>query len=256
MRILGFFVMSLFLVALSFGQGAFAADKQQPSSDSPSLAWEMSFKHPGAEMTISVAYPQGFGQEADAALGAFAKKQFDEAFEPFRSFIAEKAEEVRGQVSQTGKLPEEAAGGSWFSKYTYSVETPSPAFASIVFDKEEYTGGAHGNRGTFVFSVNRETGKPLALTDVFADVDKAVAELVPLVAKEVQAAKAKDAEPVAADAKTLDLKMERIALTANGIRVYYAPYEVGSYAEGEFTADIAKDELIKLGANAAIWGGK
>ncbi|MDL2266946.1 DUF3298 and DUF4163 domain-containing protein [Desulfovibrio sp. OttesenSCG-928-G15] len=255
MRIFGFFVMSLFLAALSFGQGAFAADKQSTGSDA-SLVWEMSFKHPGAEMTISVAYPQGFGQEADATLGAFAKKQFDEAFEPFRSFIAEKAEEVRVQVSQTGKLPEEAAGGSWFSKFTYSVENPSPAFVSVVFDKEEYTGGAHGNRGTFVFSFNKETGKPLALTDVFTDVDKAVSELVPLVAKAVQAAKDKDAEPVAADAKTLDLKMERMALTANGLRVYYAPYEVGSYAEGEFTAEIPKEQLVQLGANPAIWGGK
>lgn len=251
-------VYSLLLVlALMIPGAALAADDSKSApAGTVELAWEMSFKHPGAEMTIFVPYPQGFGQEADAALGAFAKKSFDEAFEPFRSFIAERAEEVRAATSTGGKLPDDAMRGPWFSKYAYVVETPSPTYASVVFYKEEYTGGAHGNKATTVLSFNRESGKTLTLDDVFADKEKSVAALLPLITKGVQALKAKDAEPVKGDAQTLDVKMERMALTPAGIRVFYDPYELGSYVEGAFVTDIAKEELIKLGANPAIWGAQ
>jgi hypothetical protein len=47
--------------------------------------------------------------------------------------------------------------------------------------------------------------------------------------------------------------MDRIALTAEGLRVVYAPYEMGSYAEGEFIVDIPRAELSGLGIKTDFW---
>ncbi len=232
----------------------------QPQASFPgvkNMAWQAHLVYPAARLTLVAHCPQGFGEGPDAVLASVAKEPFNEVLAAFHSFADEMDEEVRAETSKaltTGAaLPEPNLSDAWYANTIYSVFRPSNRYVSVLFNHHEYTGGAHGNSTYLALTFDVTTGARLALGDVFADEQAALALLVPRIADGVQAQKDADAAPVDRDPAAVDADMNRIVLVPEGARVYYAPYEMGSYAEGEFIVELGKEELIKKGARAELW---
>lgn len=230
---------------------------QAPFAGVTDLAWQAYHAYPAARLTLMAHCPQGFGPEPDATLAAVAKEPFNEVLAAFHNYAEEMDEEVRAETSKalaTGSpLPERSLSDSWYANTIYSIFRPSDRYVSVLFNHHEYTGGAHGNSTYLALSFDVTTGRRLALGDVFTDEKAALALLVPRIADGVQAQKDADAAPVDRDPAAVDADMSRIVLVPEGARVYYAPYEMGSYAEGEFTVELGKEELIAMGARADLW---
>ncbi len=143
----------------------------------------------------------------------------------------------------------------YYSVFTYQVLRPSAAFASVHFTGHEYTGGAHANWFHVVLSYDLASGRRMEIGDLFADRAEGLPRLINRIADGIQAWKGADAEPVERDPAAIDATMDRVALTPQGIRVIYAPYEMGSFAEGEIIVDIPREELLALGVRPDFWKG-
>ena len=230
---------------------------QAPFAGVTDIAWQAYHVYPAARLTLLAHCPQGFGEGPDAILAEVAKEPFGEVLAAFLAYADEMGEEVRAETSKAlttgGPLPERSMSDAWYANTVYSVFRPSARYVSVLFNHHEYTGGAHGNSTYLALSFDVTTGKRLALGDVFADEQAALALLVPRIADGVQAQKDADAPPVDRDPATVDADMRRLVLVPEGARVYYAPYEMGSYSEGEFIVELGKDELINMGARAELW---
>lgn len=225
--------------------------------------WQASYIHPGGQFHVVNHFPQGLGEQADSMLSKFARNRFDETCSGFVSVAVDSTEEALESASRalrkTGQLPPQEQSSlnvPYYSVHTYILLRPSTRYASVQFTGNEYSGGAHGNRFHEVLSFDLESGKLLELDDFLPDGEAALTGLINRIADGVQALKDKDAEPVNRDPAAIDVDMERIALTPEGIRVIYDPYEMGSYAEGDFFVDIPREELIKLGVKPDFWTAK
>jgi len=225
------------------------------------LLWQAGYKYPGGQFHVLVHFPQGLGERVDATVARFAKEQFDETCSSFLSMAADTAEEAQSVIAaalaKNGTLPPEEEfnrRATYFSTSNYQLYRSSPRYVSIHFMGSEYTDGAHGNRFHVILSFDLDSGKELGIDDLFVD-DKAagLSKLINRIADGIQALKAADSEPMDRDPAVIDATMDRIALTPEGIRVVYAPYEMGSYAEGEFIVDIPKTELAELGIKMDFW---
>jgi len=232
--------------------------QQSEQTGTVDLLWQAGYKYPGGQFHVLVHFPQGLREDVDAAVARFAKTQFDEACASFLAMAADAAEAAQSEISaalaKNGELPPEEAPSRapYFSVTNYQVHRPSIRYASVHFMGSEYTGGAHGNRFHMVLSFDLNSGKRLGFDDLFAD-KNALPKLINRIADGVQALKAAGTDPVSRAPAAIDANMDRIALTAEGLRVIYAPYEMGSYAEGEFVVDIPKAELSAMGIKADFW---
>jgi len=223
------------------------------------LLWQAEYTYPGGQFDVFVHFPQGLSEGVDAAVAAFAKARFDDACAAFLSMAADTAGEAQSVIAaalaKNGVFPPEeefSRSAPYFSVTNYQLHRPSPRYTSLHFMSSEYAGGAHGNRSHIVLSFDLGSGKRLEFDDLFAD-KNALPKLINRIADGVQALKAAGTEPVSREPAAIDANMDRIALTAEGLRVVYAPYEMGSYAEGEFIVDIPKAELPVLGIKADFW---
>ena len=114
-----------------------------------------------------------------------------------------------------------------------------------------FTGGAHGNYMTDARIYNSETGKRLHAADLFTDRAAATAALSPDVFDAIASAKVeRSGSPESHDTflgevkdalGETDLLSGEVSLVAStedgklgGIVLHYAPYEIGSYAEGAY----------------------
>jgi len=261
-------VLAALLLPVSVGVGQALDNLLAESLDLPQqseqagvadLLWQAGYKYPGGQFHVLVHFPQGLNESVDAAVARFAKTQFAETCDSFLAMAADTAEEAQSVIAaalaKTGVFPPEEAfnrSASYFSVTNYQLHRPSPRYASLHFMGSEYTGGAHGNRSHIVLSFDLDSGKRLEFDDLFAD-KKALSKLINRIADGIQALKDAGTDPVSRDPAAIDANMDRIAFTAEGLRVIYAPYEMGSYAEGEFIVDIPKAELQSLGIRADFW---
>jgi hypothetical protein len=114
-----------------------------------------------------------------------------------------------------------------------------------------FTGGAHGNYMTDARIYNAETGKRIRAGDLFSDPAAATAALSPDVFDAIASAKAeRSGSPDSRDTFLGEVKdalegtsllSGEVSLIASthegklgGIVLHYAPYEIGSYAEGAY----------------------
>ncbi|MEZ5999233.1 DUF3298 domain-containing protein [Hyphomonas sp.] len=126
-----------------------------------------------------------------------------------------------------------------------------------------FTGGAHGNYMTDARIYNTETGKRLRAGDLFADKAAAITALSPDVFNAIASAKVERSgspegrETFLGEAKdALDgtgLLSGEVSLVASteegrlgGIVLHYAPYEIGSYAEGAYHITLPQAEFHDL----------
>lgn len=221
------------------------------------IVWRAYHTSPAAGLALVAHSPLGFGEGPDAVLASAVWGPFKELLAAFLSYAEESGAEAMAEDSRAvalGRpLPERMASDAWFASTTYEVFRPSARYVSVLLSHQEYTGGAHGNSTYRAFSFDLRTGETLGLDGMFVDPSASVAALVSRIADAVQAQKEPGAPAVDRSPAAIDASPERMVLTPQGIRVVYAPYEMGSYSEGEFIVDIDKAELIRMGARPEIW---
>jgi hypothetical protein len=190
-----------------------------------------------------VSYPQGLNGAADAAVQRTAQALFDETVASYEKAAAELAAESPGEARSSP---------GWESVTDYTLFRPSAQYASVLFSTYSFTGGAHPNHYFTARTYDLAAGSALTMSDLFPRKVPADALAQRVLAGVLHQKKARDA--VTGDEKNnVDLNMDRILLTPAGMRVVYAPYEMGSYAEGAYAVDIPKQELVRLGADPMLW---
>lgn len=226
------------------------------------LLFELRAERADRTLLVLTHFPQGLGGKSDAAVAALAGAMHNAGYGEVQEqseygveqYLLTLGERIRQGLSPV--LPERKAR-DWSSTFacvtTWELFKPSAGYASVLFRESRSGGGAHGNWTYRCLSLDLENGRELTLADLFADADSAQ----PLVGARVLAALgsrrslsggAQDLVP-----EDVDVSMDRIALTPEGLRIVYAPYEMGSYADGEFILDIPKAELLRMGAEPRFW---
>ena len=108
----------------------------------------------------------------------------------------------------------------------------------------DYMGGVHGMYGYFGVNFDTATGKRLTISDVCTNAEELLKAIMTRLHEDSPVAPFENAE------KHI---MERIAkddinfvIEPNGVSFHFNPYEIGSYAEGIYTATLFFSEYPKL----------
>lgn len=142
---------------------------------------------------------------------------------------------------------EDLITSTWLFNYDYSIEYYSDSLISFTGLVYSYTGGAHGNT-YFVasnYAIDAKDSKLLKLSDLFKKDSNYVKVLSDRIIEDLKKQKA----GWVINGEITSLKEEEIgpfALTPEGIRFAFAPYAVGSYAEGAYFVAISYESLQSI----------
>lgn len=197
------------------------------------------------ETMVVVHYPQNTGSKAvDSYLKRYAQAEF------YTGIAAEGGNE----------------GHSFDIKHypiftTYEVTKPSPRYISVAFTSRSYMGGAHDNWTTRVQSYDLKSGRLLGWRDLILPDAENPGKPVWDAARPRWENYIYEKLPHARSymktfgQEELPLGLDHIALTPQGLRVIFNPYDVSSFSEGTVTVDIPLKDLPKLNVNTALWEG-
>jgi hypothetical protein len=103
-----------------------------------------------------------------------------------------------------------------------------------------YTGGAHGNYGTFtmVYLLTGSTFKQIKLADLFLQKSGYLKKLSNLCIEELKKKEASNITSGETTDLSKDLENLAFTITPGGMTFYFDPYMVASYAEGPFEVNI------------------
>lgn len=130
------------------------------------------------------------------------------------------------------------AGDAWQGENTFKVfYNPCEVngnFVSIMFETEEYTGGAHPESRYYGFDYDLKNGKVLALADIFSgDYVKSISEKsIAYLSKLNQAQPFTNDEWISEGAGPEADNFKNFCLGRDNIVFYMNPYQVGAYAAG------------------------
>lgn len=165
--------------------------------------------------------------------------------------------------ANAGKQRKEDPGlfrnGPWTMDRNYETRSVVDGrFVSIIRTDYEYTGGAHPNHGSDTILWDKSTGKRISIRPFFtetADDGPTMKAMREGVIASLKAEKKKrgtedtDASAIEAIEPKL-LKIGPISLApsteqgkSSGLTFHYAPYAVGSYAEGDYVAFVPWEKL-------------
>ena len=185
---------------------------------------------------------------------------FDEAlFEIAPGIAATLVEEARVRLAamDADALAYKEADPDYFNPYSLSIQWTLEAAAGDLISLEgftaAYSGGAHGNYGTDARIYSLKSAKQVSLRALLTDPAAAMAESLPFVLSDIaqqrtekvgggasaETFRAETADAVSADTMLsgeLGLVASTQAGTFGGFVVHFAPYEIGSYAEGAYKA--------------------
>lgn len=166
------------------------------------------------------------------------------ATDPGKFLAAEKTKVTEAWKKEMSKMtPKEA------SEMGMSLSIENETRLMVMFENEKvislaqfiysYTGGAHGNYGTKVVTLNKITGNTLTLSDVLTPEGiKMLPTLLDAVARVQYAIKNKNSlDQNGFFVKTITPSTE-FYITKSGIGFIYPPYELRSFADGEITLQV------------------
>lgn len=203
---------------------------------------------------------------ADVSLYRFAGAAADPGERALNSWvngISTSTEKEYGGYTE-GDLPE---GMTCEYSASAAVSYASPELIAMNVGIYMFGGGAHGNYYSTAVTLDRKAGKVLAFGDVF---DAAAAKtLTAACTAGIRAEKTKRLEGAGDAAEIEKMVADDMVSYADAIgqgvgdfanwivyedraEVYFAPYALGSYAEGDYTCPLSKDVLQKA-AGAKGW---
>lgn len=242
------FAAALFMTAALAVTPVWAAEPGAPREDEASITLRE------GDFDIDVRYPR-LGQAAvDDDLARWAAH----VVAAFRQGLAEPDDAAR---PATGTSDPNAHHFVNELKVTYEVTRASARAeraVTVVFNVWTYTGGAHGNLDIITLSYDTASGTRLTLESLFADTEGALALLAAYCYDEL-------AESLG-DARVEDMlrggtspdadNYASLALTPEGLRVYFPPYQVAPWSAGPQQVDVPLGVLIDAGPKLELWGVK
>lgn len=186
---------------------------------------------------IDVSYPALVDRSAMA--GAFNKAVKDHVMvyvNEFKAFTDESTDDDRKF------LPE---GVNYTLDLGYSVEHADENFISISFARSTYTGGAHPNHWTTTVNFDRKNMKELALADLFKPDSGWLKKISGLAVADLktQMEDSADEDWISRGAGPEADNFRSWAVTEEGLKFFFDPYQVGPYAAGPFEVVIGYENF-------------
>ena len=173
----------------------------------------------------------------------------------------------------TGKALKSFSNGAWTFDRTYAVRSVvSGRYVSIVRGDYEYSGGAHPNRSADTILWDKTANKRISIRSFFTETAdngptlKAMRQAIIAslkVEKKKRGAEGTDLdlikgiEPKLLKIGPVSLAPSTVEGKSSGLTFHYAPYAVGSYAEGGYIAFVPWETLNPhlTPEGVAIFGG-
>lgn len=197
---------------------------------------EMSITLSTPQLNIKVRYPTTQNAVVDKDIAEWARQLVE-------SFQAEAA-----NADEQARTPYELDAN-------YSLTRPSTRAFSVVWEVATYTGGAHGDFYFVTNSYALPAGTVIELYDLFDDFEKAL-NLLSKTSYRQLAASLGDGmveEMLLTGTKPEAENFANFALTPEGLRIYFPPYQVAPWAMGPQQVNIPLAELETVGVNKTYW---
>ncbi len=141
----------------------------------------------------------------------------------------------------------------------YNVEYADDDLISVNFSEETFTGGAHGNHGTFTLTYDLKAGREIKLADLFKPGAKYLTTISAYAMRDMKGRKDPEsgenrglAQDIFEDgAKPTAENYQNWNITKKGLLITFPPYQVASYADGPQTVIVPYSQLKDI----AIAGG-
>ena len=148
---------------------------------------------------------------------------------------------------------EPSASYDWSMHCNWEPQLVLPQVVSLHRTYLEFTGGAHGNSGFGALNAvaNGSSLREVALADLFHPDTAWRVVLAAHAAEQINRQKRARwggdfTEELAVTVAPHEMEDAVFTLTAEGIRLWFAPYEKGAYAEGSFDPLVPYDAIVHL----------
>ncbi|MEQ8714397.1 MAG: DUF3298 domain-containing protein [Cyclobacteriaceae bacterium] len=121
---------------------------------------------------------------------------------------------------------------SWFTKHQITVENEVDSAILIAAAINEYGGGAHGNYAINYYQVNKATGKPIVLADLYSQEE--VDRMGTIMSVSIDPSISLLTETIVPN--------ENFILSNDSITFIYNPYEIAPYSEGVIRLSLPRDQ--------------
>lgn len=164
--------------------------------------------------------------------------------------------EFERSTAEDNKGGRDPAAPPYELEVSYEVERPSAGVASVIFEVATYTGGAHGTLDILVRTYDLASRMPLTFSHIFEDPEAALnlmstyaveALRVELGGNVVEDMLKAGTTPDADNFSTLSLR-------PNGVRIYFAPYQVAPWSQGALSVDMPLEALTDARPHLELWG--
>ena len=169
------------------------------------------------------------------AIDQYGKELHEKAMERDRKYHEE---------ALTFKQEAPEAFHPFYDKTDIIVRRSDSVVLSLLEMSEDYMGGVHGMYGYFGVNFDSETGKQLQISDVCTNAEDLLREIMTRLHEDAPQSPFEDAEE-----KIMKRIVEdnlNFTIEPAGVSFYFNPYEIGSYAEGLFTATLLFSEYPDL----------
>ena len=170
------------------------------------------------------------------ALDKYNAEEHDKAMERQRKYHEE-------ALTLKQEMPPDAFR-QFYDKGDLIVRRADSAVLSLLEMSEDYLGGVHGMYGCFGVNFDAATGRRLQISDVCTDAEALVKAILTRLHEDAPMSPFENAEMYIMEQVVQDTL--NFTIEPAGISVYFNPYEIGSYAEGLFTATILFSEYPAL----------
>lgn len=225
------FVLPIVLVLLFVPQ--LAASETVPNDVQTLKSQDATISQRNAGFTVDIHYPVTGYPDIDRDIRNWAEQQ----------------------VSLFRTISEDPHDTPYDMSATYVITAPSERYLSIVWIILSFTGGAHGNMDIATFTYDTVTAKQIDIYDIFFNLDHAL-ELVSRYSARVLEEKLGDmlVHDMLREGTRPDVEnFSNFALTPNGIRFYFSPYQVAPWAAGMNTVDIPLNDLAGAQPQWSLW---
>lgn len=185
--------------------------------------------------------------------------QIDAAYPQFDGGMADFTTINRRFASDTQKGADEAIPPAdynpgreqtWSYEQGFALYRPSADVVAVATQLYSYTGGAHGNGGTFACLVDLRTGRIVPPSAVFKPGDEWLRTITALVGADLKKQfvdhQGFDDAIKPANLTKLLGDPDRWLFKANVLQILFNPYDVGPYSSGPYTVDIPYDRIRSL----------
>ncbi len=170
------------------------------------------------------------------------------AYPPLLAALRKEAQDILVDMRAGAEEEREVRGADapFFGHYwqqDWTVEADTPRLLSLMASTDTFTGGAHGMHFARGIIWDKQTGKRLALPDLFADWAKAkpVIEKAYCEALDRERSERRDGAKIGGEFDACPPLLEQTVTLAGwnenasgGLKVYLDPYTAGPYAEGSY----------------------